>query len=217
MVMWHYDETPEQAAFQLTNVLFAVPQISVKWQLLNEGQREMIRAYTDLWIAYRDTLLGGEMLYKSYANNFPYVSARSEKTQIGAVYAGQNAYIEVLTDEIVIVNASLDSRVCVHCGERAEYTYRISDCRGRETGTGVIALGGELTIPVIPQVPVNGVIRLTDECAKPCCGCAETTFINQTINDLQASVNSLAGNVSSLGDRLTAFITSYVLSRKTLQ
>ena len=63
----------------------------------------------------------------------------------------------------------------------------------------------------------NGVIRLKDECSKPCCGCAETAFINQTINDLQASVNTLAGNVSSLGDRLTAFITSYVLSRKTLK
>ena len=63
----------------------------------------------------------------------------------------------------------------------------------------------------------NGVIRMTDECAKPCCGCAETTFINQTINDLQTSVHTIAGNVSSLGDRLTAFITSYVLSRKTLK
>ena len=63
----------------------------------------------------------------------------------------------------------------------------------------------------------GGIIRMTDECAKPCCGCAETAFINQTINDLQTSVNTLAGNVSSLGDRLTAFITSYVLSRKTLQ
>jgi hypothetical protein len=63
----------------------------------------------------------------------------------------------------------------------------------------------------------NGVIRLKDECSKPCCGCAETAFINQTINDLQSSVNTLAGNVSSIGDRLTAFITSYVLSRKTLQ
>ena len=63
----------------------------------------------------------------------------------------------------------------------------------------------------------GGINRMTDECAKPCCGCAETAFINQTINDLQTSVNTLAGNVSSLGDRLTAFITSHVLSRKTLQ
>jgi len=63
----------------------------------------------------------------------------------------------------------------------------------------------------------SGVIRISDTCSKPCCGCAETTFINQTINDLQTSVNTLAGNVSSLGDRLTEFIMSYVLSRKTLQ
>lgn len=62
----------------------------------------------------------------------------------------------------------------------------------------------------------GGIVRIGDECSKPCCGCAETTFINQTINDLQTSVNALAGNVSSLGDRLSTFVTSYVLSRKTL-
>lgn len=62
----------------------------------------------------------------------------------------------------------------------------------------------------------NGIITISDTCAKPCCGCAETAFINQTINDLQTSVNTLAGNVSSLGDRLQTFVTSYVLSRKTL-
>ena len=63
----------------------------------------------------------------------------------------------------------------------------------------------------------DGIIKISDTCSKPCCGCAETAFINQTINDIQTSVKTLAGNVSSLGDRLTSFITSYVLSRKTLQ
>lgn len=63
----------------------------------------------------------------------------------------------------------------------------------------------------------TGVVRISDECSKPCCGCAETAFINQTINDLQTSVGTLTGNVASLGDRLTEFVTSYVLSRKTLQ
>lgn len=62
----------------------------------------------------------------------------------------------------------------------------------------------------------NGIVKISDTCSKPCCGCAETTFINQTVNDLQTSVNTLSGNVASLGDRLTAFITSYVLSRKTV-
>ena len=61
----------------------------------------------------------------------------------------------------------------------------------------------------------GGVITMSDDCSKPCCGCAETAFINQTINDLQTTVNTLSVNVASLGDRLTEFMTSYVLSRKT--
>lgn len=63
----------------------------------------------------------------------------------------------------------------------------------------------------------NGIIRISDTCSKPCCGCAETAFINQTINDLQTSVGTLTGNVVSLGARLESFVQSYVLSRKTLQ
>lgn len=62
----------------------------------------------------------------------------------------------------------------------------------------------------------NGVIKITDTCSKPCCGCAETTFINQTINNLQTSVSTLTNNVSTLGNRLAQFMTSYVLGRKTL-
>ena len=62
----------------------------------------------------------------------------------------------------------------------------------------------------------SGVITISDKCAKPCCGCAETAFINQTINDLQTSVGTLMDNVATLGARLETFIASYVLSRKTL-
>jgi len=62
----------------------------------------------------------------------------------------------------------------------------------------------------------GGIISIGDTCAKPCCGCAETEFINQTVNDLQTSVNTLTGNVAALGERLTEFITSYVLSRKAI-
>lgn len=64
--------------------------------------------------------------------------------------------------------------------------------------------------------PESGVVTISDKCSTPCCGCAETTFINQTVNDLQTSVNTLMGNVATLGQRLESFITSYVLSRKTI-
>ena len=62
----------------------------------------------------------------------------------------------------------------------------------------------------------GGIVKISDTCSQPCCGCAETAFINQTVNDIQTSVNTLERNVASLGDRLTTFVSSYVLSRKTL-
>lgn len=62
----------------------------------------------------------------------------------------------------------------------------------------------------------NGIIRISDTCSKPCCGCAETAFINQSINDLQSSVNTLSNNANLLNDRITNFINNYLLARKTL-
>lgn len=62
----------------------------------------------------------------------------------------------------------------------------------------------------------DGIVKISDKCSKPCCGCAEVTFINQTINNLQTTADTLAKNVSSLDDRLASFINSYLLARKTL-
>ena len=62
----------------------------------------------------------------------------------------------------------------------------------------------------------NGIIKISDTCSKPCCGCAETTFINQTINDLQSSVTTLANNTSLLNTRIDEFVSSYLLARKTI-
>ncbi len=154
MVMWHYDETPEQAAFQLTNVLFSVPQVSIKWNNISEGQRKMLSSYIELWLRYRDVLLDGKMLYKGYTANYPYVSSRLGETQVGAVYSGKLAYIEVPTDEIVLVNASLDDRVFIECDtEGLEYEYTIFNCLGEKTGSGCVTTGD---CAVIRNVPVNG-------------------------------------------------------------
>lgn len=162
MVTWHYDETPEQAAFQLTNILFGVPQISTKWHCMTEAQQKMVSYLLGLWCEYRDTILHGKMLYHDYASNYPYISARSENTQIGAVYAGKMAYIEEPTDEIVLINASLDHTVflCAADGGIA-YRYDIYDCMGNRTGEGILTLDGDgLSIPGIPGVPVNGVVKM---------------------------------------------------------
>lgn len=62
----------------------------------------------------------------------------------------------------------------------------------------------------------DGIITIKDKCSKPCCGCAETAFINQTINDLRSSVSTLSTNASILSERITTFVNNYLLSRKTI-
>ena len=158
MVMWHYDETPEQAAFQLTNVLFSVPQISIKWNNISEGQRKMLAAYTRFWLRYRDVLLDGKMFYKGYTANYPYVSSKLGNTQVGAVYSGRFVYIEELTDEIVLVNASLDNKVFIEFPEeRVVYYYDVYNCMGEKVGEGIITTED---CSVVCDVPVNGVVIL---------------------------------------------------------
>lgn len=165
MVMWNYDETPEQAAFQLTNVLFCVPQISVKWSLMSEGQRKMVSAFCALWLKYRDVLMNGTLTCRGYANNFPYVSARLDDVQVGAVYAGRIAALEAPTSEVVLVNASLDCVIYVECAERVSYRYTVYDCMGEMCGEGSVSVSA--CVPgVIGGVPVNGtvVMKKTDVC-----------------------------------------------------
>lgn len=158
MVMWNYGESAEQAAYQLTRVLFGVPQISVRHERLSPRQAAMVKRYLALWTEYRETLLGGRMLYKGYVSNFPYVSARSEKTQVGAVYAGRLAYIEVPTEKIVLVNASAEDSILIDCRNAGTYSYCVYDCCGAETGKGSASLNG---LAVIENVPENGTVILT--------------------------------------------------------
>lgn len=96
------------------------------------------------------------------------------------------------------------------CGESGQYIRTINGVSAED-----VWIRGDDCIQVSTDGS-KGIISISDSCSKPCCGCAETTFINQTINDLQTSVNAISGNVSALGTRLESFITSYVLSRKTL-
>lgn len=130
-----------------------------------------------------------------------------------SLVAGDNIRFDYKPDEnALVVSADPNSGYTDECDCEVSEQSFVRSING--IAVEEVVIDGDDCIQVSTD---GGIIRITDECAKPCCGCAETAFINQTINDLQTSVNTLAGNVSSLGDRLTAFITSYVLSRKTLQ
>ena len=130
-----------------------------------------------------------------------------------SLIAGENIRFDYRPDgNALVVSADPNSGYAEKCDCEVSETEFVRSING--IAIGDVQITGDDCVGVTTD---NSVIRITNECAKPCCGCAETTFINQTINDLQTSVGTLSGNVSSLGGRLDAFVASYVLSRKTLQ
>lgn len=158
MVMWNYEDAAELAAFQVTRPFFAVPQISVRYEKMPQKQKEMLAYYLQLWRTYKDTLLFGDMCYKGYANNFLYVSSKDANRQIGIIYSGRCAYIKELTEQVLIINSSMEQLVMIDCKEEGIYECVICDCMGNVVSTKQISLHG---ITVIEQVPVNGTLTMT--------------------------------------------------------
>ena len=160
MIMWNQNETAEEAAFQFTNILFSVPQISVRYERLPESHRQMLRFYTDFWTKHRHTLLEGRMYYQDYHANYTYVSADDKRCTVGALYALTPVPIRENKAEIVVVNARLDTEVILNVKtDLGVKQLEISDCMGHVTEKTEITLSpGLYTV----RVPVNGMLVLTD-------------------------------------------------------
>jgi len=58
----------------------------------------------------------------------------------------------------------------------------------------------------------DGRIKISDNCSKPCCGCAELTFLNQKTNEITTSQMRLSAFAESLSQRISEFTMNVLLS-----
>lgn len=161
MYVWHNDEPAEQAALQYLNVLFAVPQLSVKLNDVSEKHLAAIKFWTGYWKDNRATLLDGSFLPSSPDANYPTIRARSEDKTIIAVY--DEVVVPIDEDDstrIDIVNGKISTDVVLDIRqEMGKRRLLIYDCAGE------LALETELTLkkgPLKITVPSSGLISLTD-------------------------------------------------------
>ena len=85
-IIWHPDEQVETAALQILNILFTVPQISVRLSEVSQDHRDMIGFWMKYCKTNRDVLLDGEFIPVSPGQNYPMVSARTDNKLIAATY-----------------------------------------------------------------------------------------------------------------------------------
>ena len=86
MLMWNMDESPEAASKQFWNILFSVPQISVRLEEISAAHRAKLREMLDFWLAHRETIMKGELRPMRPDLNYPTVYAYGKDEQVVAVY-----------------------------------------------------------------------------------------------------------------------------------
>jgi len=159
MLMWHYQERVEVAALQLLNVLFSVPQMSVRLADIPKEHFEMIRFYTTYWLENRDVLLDGAFIPASPQLNYPVLSAETADKKIAVLYAASSISIDDKTPpKIDIINAKMSREIVLISKQMAgNYKFEIKDCRGTRTDSGKLMLrtGANLF-----EVPISGMICL---------------------------------------------------------
>lgn len=134
MIMWHYDEAVETAALQYLNVLFSVPQISVRLNDIPADHRQMVSFYTEYWRRNRDLLLDGDLEALAPLANYPQVSAVNASKRIIALYDDRIVQLDaddLMLEAIDIVNAKASTEVVLNVGGLgARYRLNVLDATG---------------------------------------------------------------------------------------
>ena len=135
MFMWHPEEPVEAAALQFLNVLFAVPQLSVKLTRYPESHRHMVGAWTQYWKENRETLLLGEFHPENPGGLYPIIRARREgKTIVGVFSDALVRLPDVPTEAVDLVNAKTSSRLFLELARPLGGVYvTVYDTEGRVT------------------------------------------------------------------------------------
>lgn len=159
MLLWHKEETCENAALQILNVLFSVIQFSVRPENLSMEQKEMVTFWLDFARKNREVLLHGKLRAECPHMLYPMVYAEKESRVIAAVYQPNYLIIIDVKDlkELTIVNATSTETVYLQLpAKKAVYYVETRDCRGRLVENRMMPLAG-LTAR---KVPKSGLVKI---------------------------------------------------------
>ncbi|MCU6711223.1 alpha-galactosidase [Paenibacillus sp. J5C_2022] len=160
MIMWHTDESVESAAIHIINILFSVPQLSMRVERLPEAHREMVQYWLGFWREHRDVLLDGKLMPQSPESNYPIVTACNGSERIVCAYEDMvvNPGTE-LPPVVIIVNGTAKKRVVVEWqADWSEADIAIRNCQGK---TVVLRSGVRLEQGLHRfDVPVSGTLEV---------------------------------------------------------
>lgn len=159
MLMWHPDASAQAAAAQLTAVLFSVPQISVRLDLISDLHRRVLSFWLGVADRWRSVLQHGVLATAGAAERFTQASASDTTTRFVVAFA--DGLVRIPADdhtaaghphELVLVNARSVGGLAVTGLARGTASLVVHDCTGAIVSDSAIEIGeGPWWAPVPPQ------------------------------------------------------------------
>lgn len=135
MIMWHYDEPVESAALQFVNILYSVPQVSMRIARLREDHKKMLAYYLAFWRENRDTLMNGKIIGERPESYYTVV--RAEKDGKAVITAYGNSLVACGGyEQAVIVNGTGSDELLLR-GVKGR-AYKVVNCMGEELSRGIV-------------------------------------------------------------------------------
>ncbi len=158
MFIWRIEEPVEMAALQILNILYSVPQLSVKLEEIPETHLNMIRYWFDYWNKNRHILLDGDFIPSNPVANYPILTAVNEGHQITTVYEDIIVKAESGLKHLDIINAKASSSIGLTLDQSVSAHLIISDCTGKvliEKDTKLKKGIQEISVPVSGMISVE--------------------------------------------------------------
>ena len=149
MLLWGKRESPLNCARQLMNIMFSVPQISVRLTEIDSAQLAVLDNYIKYWTANRDLLLHGRFRALRPDANYTVMSSESDNKKI-TVLSGEPLFEACGKTEDVFNNTSCDYIVCAG-GTGDPFEYEIYDLYGRPAGSGTVPAGAQALKLDVPK------------------------------------------------------------------
>lgn len=151
MLMWHPEDSAESAALQLIQVMFSVPQISMRLEELKESHRKMLSFYLGLWEKFRDALVNGAFEPLNPACRYNVVKGYTEDMFVCTCHSREVITTDRLFEDMLFMNGSeadelyMDNRA----GEKV-FQVKIYNCTGHTVSEEKMTLTEGLHVFRVP-------------------------------------------------------------------
>ncbi|MBR4256789.1 MAG: alpha-galactosidase, partial [Clostridia bacterium] len=151
MLLWGKCESTLNCQRQLLNILFSVPQISVRLTEIPEEQFDLVRRFVKYWTDNREILLHGKFRAYHPESNYTVMMAETDEKKITVLHA-EPLFTPAGKNEDIFNDTAYDYMVS---STDDKFNYTIYDLYGNVTETGVSGKERRL------NVPRGGMLKIT--------------------------------------------------------